>query len=84
MTRWLLLLLGILAANDLRADEKLMAGFAETDITPDLQSDKPVWIAGYGHGRSSFTAFRSTLTRFAGLGEPDRASPLRPLPARRP
>lgn len=35
------------------ADAKLLVGFAEADITPDVSSGKPVWIAGYGHGRKA-------------------------------
>ncbi len=31
----------------------LEAGFAETDITPDVKGKKPVWLAGYGMGRSA-------------------------------
>jgi hypothetical protein len=40
-----------LAAAPLSADEPLLAGFAEADITPDLQNGRPVWIAGYGQNR---------------------------------
>ncbi len=33
------------------ADKPLLAGFATADITPDLETKKPVWMAGYGMGR---------------------------------
>ncbi|HZL90398.1 MAG TPA: hypothetical protein VFB96_18675 [Pirellulaceae bacterium] len=29
------------------------AGFAQTDITPDVKGNTPVWLAGYGPGRSA-------------------------------
>ena len=31
--------------------QPLSAGFASADVTPELRDDKPVWLAGYGHGR---------------------------------
>jgi hypothetical protein len=31
----------------------LQVGFGETDITPDLEVFKPIWLAGYGHGRQA-------------------------------
>ncbi len=31
----------------------LRVGFAEVDITPELQEGRPVWLAGYGHGRAA-------------------------------
>jgi hypothetical protein len=31
----------------------LSVGFAEVDVTPKLDSDKPVYIAGFGHGRKA-------------------------------
>jgi hypothetical protein len=40
-------------ANRIHSAESLLVGFGETDITPDLAGNKPVWIAGYGHGRKA-------------------------------
>jgi hypothetical protein len=34
-----------------KADESLRAGFAETDITPTVGGDKPVYVAGFGPNR---------------------------------
>jgi hypothetical protein len=31
----------------------LLAGFASVDITPPLDTGRPVWIAGYGHNRAA-------------------------------
>lgn len=33
--------------------QPLRAGFGESDITPALQDDRPVWLAGYGQGRAA-------------------------------
>ncbi|MCH8922158.1 MAG: hypothetical protein IIA67_03285 [Planctomycetes bacterium] len=33
------------------ADAPLRAAFASVDITPDVKGKKPVFLAGYGHGR---------------------------------
>lgn len=35
------------------AAQTLRVGFGEVDITPELRDDRPVWIAGYGHGRQA-------------------------------
>ena len=35
------------------ANDGLFVGFAEVDITPEVTGSKPVWIAGYGHGRKA-------------------------------
>ncbi len=45
-----LLLLGLL--GQVARAESLQVGFAEADITPDWKA-RPVWIAGYGHGRQA-------------------------------
>ncbi|HEY7157075.1 MAG TPA: neutral/alkaline non-lysosomal ceramidase N-terminal domain-containing protein [Gemmataceae bacterium] len=47
MTLWLALLLRAAPAGD-----ELQAGFAETDITPDVK-DKTVYMAGFGHNRKA-------------------------------
>jgi hypothetical protein len=44
-------LLAMLLPSAARADPRLKAGFAELEITPDVQAAGPVWIAGYGQGR---------------------------------
>jgi hypothetical protein len=31
----------------------LTVGFAEVDLTPKLDPDKPVYLAGFGHGRKA-------------------------------
>ena len=38
--------------NDTSARE-LRVGFASSDITPDVEKDSPVWMAGYGWGRKA-------------------------------
>src|SRR5688500_10228042 len=53
MFRWIFLGIAVgfaSSSSDLCAENGLQVGFAETDITPDVSS-KPIWIAGYGHGR---------------------------------
>ncbi|MBJ42752.1 MAG: hypothetical protein CMJ80_05640 [Planctomycetaceae bacterium] len=35
------------------ADAELVAGFAVTDISPQVGGVKPVWLAGYGWGRAA-------------------------------
>lgn len=40
----------ILAAG-LKAADSLRVAFSETDVTPVVDREHPVWIAGYGHGR---------------------------------
>jgi hypothetical protein len=40
------------APNRIFAAE-LLAGFGEAEITPEISGDKPVYIAGYGMGRSA-------------------------------
>ena len=47
MSRIAILLLALVTASPVQAE--LRVGFGEIDITPSL--DRPVWIAGYGHGR---------------------------------
>ncbi|HUE69785.1 MAG TPA: hypothetical protein VMP01_02755 [Pirellulaceae bacterium] len=55
MTRGLvhscLALILLLTAAGLTPTLAIEAGFAETDITPDVTSKRPVWLAGYGMGR---------------------------------
>jgi hypothetical protein len=35
------------------AEDELLAGFAETDITPKLDAGKPVYLAGFGQNRKA-------------------------------
>lgn len=42
-----------LVVPSVRAADALEAGFAETDITPDVKGERPVWLAGYGQGRQA-------------------------------
>jgi hypothetical protein len=42
-----------LLASAPAAAQTLQAGFGETDITPELRADRPVWLAGYGKGRAA-------------------------------
>jgi len=44
------LVVTLLAFSAARAEPQLDVGFAERDITPKLEQ-RPVWIAGFGHGR---------------------------------
>lgn len=44
----IILFVGLLCDSSAAA---LEAGFAETDITPNVTGKSPVWLAGYGHGR---------------------------------
>lgn len=49
-----ILLSTILAVSAVHAtlqSAELEAGFGVVDITPDLDSDRPVWLAGYGQNR---------------------------------
>jgi hypothetical protein len=32
---------------------ELTVGFATTDVTPDMNGGRPVWLAGFGHGRQA-------------------------------
>jgi hypothetical protein len=32
---------------------ELAVGFATTDVTPEVGGDRPVWLAGFGHGREA-------------------------------
>src|SRR5262245_25019987 len=43
----------ILAAFWVAPALAIEAGFAEADITPDVNGKRPVWLAGYGMGRKA-------------------------------
>jgi Neutral/alkaline non-lysosomal ceramidase, N-terminal len=46
------LLVVLILAGGLHAGD-LSVGFAETDVTPKIDPDKPVYIAGFGHNRKA-------------------------------
>jgi hypothetical protein len=50
----------VLVTSDLLGEDRpgvitgtLQVGFAQTDITPPLEDGRPIWMAGYGHGRQA-------------------------------
>ena len=47
----------------------LQVGFAQVDITPELVEDRPVWIAGYGHGRLATAIHDPIMARCAVLSD---------------
>lgn len=55
-----------------RGDEPLRVGFGERDITPELREDRPVWIAGYGHGRRATGVHDPLLARCVVLRHGER------------
>ena len=66
----------LLSANSvLAADATLLVGFAESEITPDVHGDKPVWIAGYGHGRRATGVHDPLMVRCVVLGHLQRGGP---------
>lgn len=54
MVRSLALLAALLVVvGSVWSDEPVRAGFATADITPKVDGDQPVWIAGYGQNRKA-------------------------------
>jgi len=52
------------------ARAELKVGFAEVDITPSLDDEeRPVWIAGYGHGRRATAVHDPIMARCAVLSD---------------
>jgi hypothetical protein len=52
--QWLLMLFTVLGLTSMAsAAPPLAVGYAKIDITPKLTPDRPVWLAGYGHGRQA-------------------------------
>jgi hypothetical protein len=43
----------ITIASPMPAGDSLRAGFGEADITPPVEGDRPVWLAGFGKGRKA-------------------------------
>ncbi len=54
-SRWLLhaVVLWMLAVISVEACAELQCAITRVDITPDLQKEGPVWLAGYGWGRKA-------------------------------
>lgn len=67
MSRILIPLIVVLFAADLQAE--LRVGFGEVEITPALDGPRPVWIAGYGHGRRAEGVHDPLMARCVVLGD---------------
>src|SRR4051794_19302870 len=52
------------AGSAAQKDADLEAGFSETEITPAIKADKPVYMAGFGHNRKA-TAVHDPLRAMA-------------------
>lgn len=74
MKTFCFLALGLTIAASLPAAraENLQVGFAELDLTPPLVDDRPVWIAGYGHGRRATAVHDPIMARCAVLSDGDK------------
>src|SRR5262249_47791686 len=74
MTRIGLLSLALLIALSLPAEGEapLHAAFAETDITPELHKDRPVYMAGFGHNRKATAVHDPLKARAVVLRHGDR------------
>jgi hypothetical protein len=48
---------------------ELRVGFGEVEITPSLDGPRPVWIAGYGHGRRAEGVHDPLMARCVVLGD---------------
>lgn len=51
------------------AEGELRVGFGESDITPELKADKPVWLAGYSAGRRATAVHDPLFVRAAVLDD---------------
>lgn len=51
VTTFSLVLLTLGTVPSASGQAALRVGFGKADITPKIQDDRPVWIAGYGHNR---------------------------------
>ncbi len=49
--------------------QEVQVGFGETDITPDVKGEKPVWLAGYGPGRRATGVHDPLMARCLVLGD---------------
>lgn len=61
----------LLTAAGLTPTLAIEAGFAETDITPDVAGKRPVWLAGYGMGRRAKGVHDPLLCRCVVLQDGD-------------
>src|SRR5262245_13578795 len=64
-----LLLLAIIAGA---AHAELSVGFAEVDVTPKLEPDKPVYIAGFSHNRKATKVHDPIMARAIVLSDGKR------------
>src|SRR5580658_9368493 len=56
-----------------RSDEKpLRAGFGESDVSPKVGGDKPVFMAGYGHNRKATALHDPIMARAVVLAHDDQ------------
>jgi hypothetical protein len=65
-----LLLLFVCLSATARAD--LTVGFAVTDVTPEVGGERPVWLAGFGHGREATSVHDPLKTRAVVLHDGER------------
>ncbi|MFN0017835.1 MAG: neutral/alkaline non-lysosomal ceramidase N-terminal domain-containing protein [Pirellulaceae bacterium] len=65
----LLILAAPLACAFAAEPKPLQVGFGETDITPDVNGKKPVWLAGYGPGRKATGVHDPLMARCLVLGD---------------
>lgn len=62
----LLLLLGLgclLVPATCQAETTLRVAAGEIDITPKIDAEEPVWLAGYGHGRAAMSVHDPIMAR---------------------
>ena len=59
----------VISLSALGAEAELRVGFSEVDITPALGEERPVWIAGYGHGRRATAVHDPIMARCAVLSD---------------
>lgn len=57
---------------DRPAQKPLMVGFGSADITPDMETKKPVWMAGYGNGRRATGVHDPLMARVVTLAHDDQ------------
>jgi len=54
------------------ARAELSVGFATTDVTPEINGKRPVWMAGFGHGRAATTVHDPLKVRAVVLDDGER------------
>jgi hypothetical protein len=62
------LLVVLILTGNLHAGD-LSVGFAETDVTPKIDPDKPVYIAGFGHNRKATKVHDPIMARAVVLSD---------------